>query len=108
MLPNLSTEREQETKLKLGFLVSLLVLSMVFTGTAFAGADTTFSAFVTQLTSWIEGSLGLGISIASVIIGVVAGLMQGSVKAFGIGIGIAVGLNYTPAILSSMFTATIL
>lgn len=94
--------------LKLGLFVSLIALSIVSTTAAFAGADTTFSSWVTQMTGWIEGSLGLGISIAFVIIGIVYGAAKQNLMAFAIGVGAALGLNYTPAILTSMFTATIL
>jgi conjugal transfer pilus assembly protein TraA len=102
-----TSKPNNEKALKLGLFASLLALSVVSTSAALAGADTTFSAWVTQMTGWIEGSLGLGISIAFVIIGIVYGAAKQNLMAFAIGVGAALGLNYTPAILTSMFTATI-
>ncbi|GMQ49671.1 TraA family conjugative transfer protein [Vibrio sp. 10N] len=87
------------------FLCSLLALVFMMNSSALAGADSTFDTWVSQMTDWISGSLGKGIAIGFVLIGIVVGMVQQSLMAFAIGVGCALGLNYTPSILSSMFTA---
>lgn len=92
---------------KFSYLLTFIFVSTM-TNPAFAGADTTFSSWVSQMTDWVEGSLGLGISIAFVIIGIVYGAAKQNLMAFAIGVGAALGLNYTPSILNSMFTAMVI
>uniref|UniRef100_UPI00398498E0 TraA family conjugative transfer protein n=1 Tax=Vibrio parahaemolyticus TaxID=670 RepID=UPI00398498E0 len=52
-------------------------------------------------------SLGKGVSIAFVIVGIVIGIMRQSLMAFAVGVGAALGMNYTPDIISSMFSAVL-
>ncbi|MEZ9922388.1 TraA family conjugative transfer protein, partial [Vibrio breoganii] len=50
-------------------------------------------------------SLGKGIAIAFVMVGIVMGVVRQSLMAFAIGVGAALGLNYTPTIIGNLFTA---
>lgn len=92
-------------KANLGFLFSVMVLVLVMSAMTHAGTDTTFDGWVTNMEDWIKGSLGKGVSIAFVIVGIVMGVVRQSLMAFAIGIGAALGLNYTPTIIGTMFTA---
>ena len=105
----LSTSKTyNQNGLQAGLFISLIALSIVCAATAFAGKDATFATWTKTMTDWIAGSLGLGISIAFVLIGIIVGAAKQNLMAFAIGIGSALGLNYTPTILAGMFTATIL
>jgi conjugal transfer pilus assembly protein TraA len=102
-----SLNMSEEATNRFLLLAGLIVLSIIMASMAHAGTDTTFEAWVTEMEDWLEGSLGKGIAIACVIVGAVAGLMRQSMAAFGIGIGFALGLLYTPDIIDSMFTAVL-
>lgn len=103
----------KETMLTTGLLLSLLVLMAVNTDIALAStstsvSDNTFSSFTDQLTKWIEGSLGKGIAIAFVIVGIITGIARSSLMAIAIGMGAALGLSLTPTVIGNIFTATLL
>lgn len=101
----------KETMLTTGLLLSLLVLMAVNTDIALAStstSDNTFSSFTDQLTKWIEGSLGKGIAIAFVIVGIITGIARSSLMAIAIGMGAALGLSLTPTVIEKIFTATLL
>ncbi|MGR5178821.1 TraA family conjugative transfer protein [Vibrio mediterranei] len=89
------------------FLCSLLALMFIMNSSAMAGTDATFDTWVTQMTDWLEGSLGKGIAIGFVLIGIVVGMAQQSLMSFAIGVGAALGLNYTPSIMTGMFGAAL-
>lgn len=96
-----------DTQAKTLFLLSLVVLMCVLNTTAYAGTDATFDSWVTQMTDWLQGSLGKGIAIGFILVGIVMGMIQQSLMAFAIGVGAALGLNYTPTILTNMFSAVL-
>lgn len=97
----------EDMKMRIAFFMSLLVLVMLMSLMAHAGgADVTFSAWVDEMTAWIKGSLGKGVSIAFILVGIIMGITRQSLMSFAIGIGAALGLNYTPDIVNTMFTAT--
>lgn len=95
-----------EMKMRIAFFASLAVLTFVMAAMAHAGGtDTTFDVWVDEMTAWITGSLGKGIAIAFVMVGIVMGVVRQSLMAFAIGVGAALGLNYTPTIIGNLFTA---
>lgn len=97
----------EDMTMRIAFFLSLLVLVMLISLMAHAaGTDTTFSAWVDEMTNWIKGSLGKGVSIAFILVGIIMGITRQSLMAFAIGVGAALGLNYTPDIVSTMFSAT--
>lgn len=96
---------DNDTKQRWAMFAGLVVLCVLMAAMAHAGTDTTFDSWTGKMEDWLEGSLGKGISIAFVVIGIIAGLMRQSLMAFAVGIGAALGLNYTPAIIDTMFTA---
>lgn len=94
-----------ESKERLALFAGLIVLSLMMLAMAHAGTDATFDAWVDNMDSWLKGSLGKGISIGFVVIGIIAGMMRQSLMAFVVGVGAALGLNYTPSVIDAMFTA---
>lgn len=95
------------TQKKAQLFLSLIVLAVVMGTMAYAGTDATFDGWVTQMTDWMEGSLGKGVAIAFVLVGIVMGVVRQSLMAFAVGVGAALGLNYAPTIISTMFSAVI-
>lgn len=100
-----TTETGTDLKMKVAFFVSLLVLTALMATMVHAGSDATFDGWVDKMEAWLEGSLGKGVSIAFVIVGIVMGVTRQSLMAFAVGVGAALGMNYTPAIIGTMFTA---
>lgn len=89
------------------FMGSLMILSVVLSSMSYAGTDATFDAWVTQMQSMLDGSLGKGIAIGFVIVGIVMGMVQQSLMAFAIGIGAALGLIYIPDVIDAMFAVAL-
>jgi len=89
---------------KIGVAASVLALG----GTAaFAGtAATEFDAAVTLMTNWLEGSLGLVLSLAFFGIGLFMGLMRQSLMAAAVAIGCAFAVQLGPTILGSIVTGS--
>lgn len=104
---NFSINLQDETKNKLMLFSGLIVLSLMMSVLANAGTDTTFDAWTDTMVGWMEGSLGKGIAIAAIIIGAISGAARGSLMAFAIGVGFALGMFYTPDVIDSMFTAVL-
>lgn len=98
----------EETKLKVMAALSLVALSIVLMAMAQAGTDTTFDTWVDQVEDWLEGSLGRGISLAMVAVGVIGAIRQQTLFPIAMGVGAALGLNYAPAVIGGMFTGVIL
>lgn len=96
-----------DAQMKTLFWVSLIAILMVFQAQGIAGTDGTFDSAVDQITDYLEGSLGKGIAIGFILIGIFVGMAQQSLMAFGIGIGCAFGLNYVPQIVGGMFSAVL-
>lgn len=76
-------------------------------GAAMAGADATFDPIVNTVMGWLGGSLGKLLAGVFVIIGLVAGAARGSILAFAVGIGCAVGVANIDTILSGIVGSTL-
>lgn len=75
---------------------------------AMAGtADTDFSAIATKLNDWSTGTLGRVIALSMFIVGIAMGIIQQSVVAAVVAIGGALILNYGPAIITGLISATV-
>ncbi|WP_305831198.1 TraA family conjugative transfer protein [Photobacterium leiognathi] len=94
-------------KMQLLFLFSLTVLMVVMQQYVFAGADETGKDFTEKLFAMLAGTLGKGIAIAFVVVGVIWGIAEQSLKAFIIGVGAALGMVYVPGMIAGMFTAVL-
>lgn len=97
----------EDTKMKMKFLLSLVVLAIVLSAMAQAGTDTTFDSWGDQMEEWLKGSLGKSVSIGFVIVGIIGAMARQSLMPFALGVGCALGMNYTPDVINIMFTATI-
>lgn len=97
----------ENKKQQILFFAGLMLLTALIAVMAHAGTDATFDDWTDKMTDWLQGSLGKGVSIAFVLVGIVIGITRQSLMAFAIGVGAALGLNYTPDILGSMFTAVL-
>lgn len=89
------------------FMASLMLLSTILSSMGYAGTDSTFDAWVDQMDRMLEGSLGKGVAIGFVIVGIVMGMVQQSLMSFAIGIGAALGLIYIPDVIDAMFTVAL-
>jgi conjugal transfer pilus assembly protein TraA len=92
---------------KLAMVVVVLGLCMVSVEALAGTADADFSAISTKLTDWATGTLGRVIALAMFIVGIATGILQQSVAAAVVGIGAALILNYGPAIITGLISATI-
>lgn len=86
---------------KFGALSALLLLT---SGTALAGADTTFDSIYTTISDWATGSLGKLFAVAAFIIGMGIGLVRQSAMAIVLGLAFALIMFYGPGIIDSLVT----
>ncbi|MEM8633408.1 MAG: hypothetical protein AAGF33_00385 [Pseudomonadota bacterium] len=74
---------------------------------ATAGTDTTFGTIATQITGWLEGSLGVTLAIVSLIFGIGSAVINFNWKLFAGSIGVALAAALGPGIVSGTLTAII-
>ena len=92
---------------RLRALFFLTLITLMLCAQAHAGSDTTFDTWVDEIEGWVTGSLGKGVSICMVLIGIIGSISRGSLMPIATGVGCALGLNYAPTIISSLFTAVL-
>jgi conjugal transfer pilus assembly protein TraA len=61
----------------------------------------------TSLVDWAQGNVGKVISLAMILVGIVAGVANQSLMAFAVGIGGGLGLYNAPTIIDTVFSATL-
>lgn len=91
----------------LSFFILLTVCNEVFATTASGTGADDFSDVHDRIVAWTTGVMGKTISIGMVLIGIIMGMVRQSLVAFVIGIGAALGLNYTPTLIENVFSATL-
>lgn len=74
-----------------------------FAGT---GGQQQFGSLANQLTGWSQGSLGIVIAIAALLVGLSIGVVKQSLMAVVTGIGIAIALYYGPDVITGVLSAT--
>lgn len=85
--------------------VSLLLLAPdVFAGT---GGSTEFGSIYTMLTGWLQGTLGRIMAVTFVAVGLVGGVMRGSIMGFVVGIAAGLGVYTAPTVIDAIVTATL-
>lgn len=84
---------------KYGLSTALL---LVASGSAVAGADTTFTAVYTTVSGWATGSLGKLFAVAAFIIGMGIGLVKQSAMAIVLGLAFALIMFYGPGIIDTL------
>lgn len=92
------------TKLAMG----LGALAFAFgASAAVAGTNgTEFAAAVTLMQDWLEGSLGIALSLAFFGIGLFMGLMRQSLMSAAVAIGCAFAVQLGPTIITSIVTGS--
>lgn len=65
-----------------------------------------FASIYDRLLGWVGGSLGKALALAFLVVGLLAGLVRGSLLAAVTCIGAAIALVSIPSILNALFTAT--
>lgn len=89
-------------------LIGLAAFAVALPDAALAGTGgTAFDPVWTMITDWSEGTLGRVIAGALILVGIVAGIARQSLMAFAVGIGAGVGLYNAPAVIDSIFVATL-
>jgi conjugal transfer pilus assembly protein TraA len=83
-------------------------MAALMAGDALAGTGTgTFDQVYQTVTDWTQGTLGRIITLAMIVVGIVAGIGRQSLLAFATGLGAGVGMYNAPDIVDSILQATI-
>lgn len=89
-------------------IVALVVTAAALATTAaFAGADTTFSGPATQLTSWLQGSMGKLFAVGSLCVGLGIGIVKQSIMSAAVGTGIALAASTGPTVMAAITNMTL-
>lgn len=98
-------------KNKLTFVLTLMVVSFLIPGVAHASGTGQDDLGLGDLLNWliglIQGTLGKILSLIAFLVGMIAGIAQGSFLAVATGIGFAVVFYYGPDVILSVFGATL-
>lgn len=103
---SLNLQKDVSKKTIIGGLVIIAAVLFAFSAIAGTGGSE-FDGIWDTLVGWSQGTLGRVITIALVIVGIVAGITRQSIMAFAIGVGCGVGLYNAPTIVESIMTATL-
>lgn len=74
---------------------------------AHAGTDTTFDTVATQLTGYLEGSLGTMLAVGSLIAGVVSAVIRFQWQMLAASVGVATAASFGPGVINTLVSATI-
>ena len=100
-----SIKHQSVPKLAVLCAVSILLLAPdVFAGT---GGSTEFGSIYTMLTGWLQGTLGRIMAVTFVAVGLVGGVMRGSIMGFVVGIAAGLGVYTAPTVIDAIVTATL-
>lgn len=69
------------------------------------GGNASFGGLAQQMIGWSQGSLGIIIAVAALLVGLSIGVVKQSMMAVVTGLGIAIALYYGPTVISSMLSA---
>ena len=98
-------------KNKLTFILTLLVVSFLIPSTALASGANQDDLGLGDLLNWliglIQGTLGKILALIAFLVGMIAGIAQGSFLAVATGIGFAIVFHYGPDVILSVFGATL-
>jgi conjugal transfer pilus assembly protein TraA len=89
-------------------IMALPELAQAATQGASGGSGAVFGAFDgpwIDIQNFMKGSFGKLLAGLSVIGGVAAGLIKNNIWAFATGLGIAIGFNQAPALITALFPA---
>jgi len=85
--------------------VALIALAVAIDVTA--GSDSTFTDIVTNLDSWMTGSLGKVFALGALGTGLAIGVVKQSVMSVVTGVAVALSASVGPGVLTNIFTATL-
>jgi conjugal transfer pilus assembly protein TraA len=88
--------------LALGALAMVGALALAAAGT---GGNQQFGQLATQLQGWAQGSLGIVIATAALLVGLSIGVVKQSLMAVVTGVGIAIALYYGPTVIVGVLSA---
>jgi conjugal transfer pilus assembly protein TraA len=88
-------------------IVAVFLFAVFSSLSVIAGTDTTFSGPVGTLTSWLTGTMGTLFAVGALAVGLAIGIVQQSVLAVAVAVGIALAANAGPTVLGAIFSATL-
>lgn len=89
-------------------VVGVLAWLLLFPELAWAvDATDDFKTVVDDLTDWIQGGLGVTISLSAVIVGALVSIVRSNPLPILAGIAFAMILNFTPTIIAGIITVTL-
>jgi len=92
---------------KLNAVLGAVALLGASVAIATTSTDTDFTAVVTLLTNWSQGTLGRTLALGMFVVGIAAGIIRQSVMAAVAGVAGALVLNYGPGVIDGIFGALI-
>jgi len=100
--------KTQEITQKQAKSVAIAAMLVVAAAEATAGTGGTYmTPLLDFMTTSLEGVVGKVIGVAGILYGLVAGIKNGSMAGFGVGVGLAIGAYYGPDIVGAMTTGTL-
>jgi len=88
-------------------VIALGVVLAMASVVVMAGTDSTFATATTWLNDKLTGSLGKTFALGSLAVGLGIGIVQQSVMAVAVGVGMALTASIAPGILNGIFSAII-
>jgi len=104
---HLKTRQPHEASTQNMAIAAMFILALISSVAAVAGTDTTFNGPVQTISSWLTGTMGRLFAIGALAVGLAIGIVQQSVLAVAVAVGIALAANAGPAVLGAIFSGTL-
>jgi len=102
---NLTLKTQNKRSVMALGLAAVTVAALGVAAVAGGGGSQQFGGLANQLQSWAQGSLGIVIAIAALLVGLSIGVVKQSLMAVVTGIGIAIALYYGPTVIMGVLNA---
>jgi len=86
--------------------LALLAAAAGAAAIAGTGGNAQFGGLAQQLIGWSQGSLGIIIAVAALLVGLSIGVVKQSMMAVVTGLGIAIALYYGPSVISALLSSS--
>lgn len=97
----------ENSKQRMMVTAGVVLVAALAAGSAMAGSGgDEFSTVYDTLVEWTQGTLGRIISIAMILVGLVAGVVRQSIMALVVGLAGGMGLYNAPTVIEAVMTAT--